>query len=248
MSYRPRLNKKEYELIKEYRNKPNILVIGDTHLPFSHPKYLDFVRSVQDRYCCSTIVHIGDEVDNAALSYHEKTPEGYSAESEAELALKELRKWYAAFPDVKVCVGNHSALPYRQATTAGIPKRFLKAYEEVWEAPKGWKWELEWNINDCIFTHGTRSGQNAAVNLAIMNQQSTIIGHTHSFGGVNYVSSKNNLIFGLNVGCGIDISRYSFNYAKNFARRPTLGCGVVLDKGRVGLFIPMDLGTKYVYK
>tara|TARA_R100001086_G_scaffold199785_2_gene115981 strand:- start:6342 stop:7091 length:750 start_codon:yes stop_codon:yes gene_type:complete len=249
MKYRPRLTKNEFDLIQEFRNRPNILVIGDTHIPFNHPGYLDFCRSVQEKYRCNTVVHIGDECDNAALSYHEKTPEGHSAESEAELALNELQKWYKAFPEVKVCVGNHSALPYRQATTAGIPKRFLKTYEEVWQAPKGWKWELEWVINDCIFTHGTgTNGQQAAIKRAILNQQSTIIGHTHSFGGVNYIASKNNLIFGLNVGCGIDIDAYAFAYGRNYPRRPTLGCGVVLDKGRCGLFIPMDLGIKYVYK
>ena len=80
-----------------------------------------------NRFGVSEIVHIGDEVDNSALSYHEKMAEMPNAETEAERAQAAMEKWYATFNNVKVCVGNHSALPFRQATTAGIAKRFMKA-------------------------------------------------------------------------------------------------------------------------
>src|SRR5690348_6871152 len=114
-------------------------IIGDTHIPFCHPQYKDFCYKVFEKHGIAKIVHIGDEVDNHALSYHEHNPNGDSAEAEAEKAMRDLEKWYKTFPTVDVLVGNHSALPHRQATTSGIPKRFLKAYEEVWNAPKGWK-------------------------------------------------------------------------------------------------------------
>ena len=29
-------------------------------------------------------------------------------------------------------------------------------------------------------------------------------------------------------------------YGRAFVRKPTLGCGVVLDGGRTGLFVPMN--------
>ena len=159
-----------------------------------------------------------------------------------------MEKWYSTFSNVKVCVGNHSALPFRQATTAGIPKRFMKSYEEIWNAPKGWQWKLQWEIDNVLYEHGTgSSGARAAVNRATANRQSTVIGHCHSFGGVNYMASRNDLIFGLNVGCGISVSALAFHYGKNFPKKPTLGCGVVLDEGKTGLFIPMDLGSKIVH-
>ena len=81
-------------------------------------------------------------------------------------------------------------------------------------------------------------------NRAISNRQSTVIGHCHSFGGVNYMASRNDLIFGMNVGCGIDVDAMAFSYGKNFPKKPTLGCGVVLDGGRTAIFIPMDLGSR----
>jgi len=59
-----------------------------TYVPdLSHPGYLDFCLRVQERFGCSDVIHIGDEVDNHAISYHEHDPDGLSAGSEAELHL-----------------------------------------------------------------------------------------------------------------------------------------------------------------
>jgi len=40
----------------------------------------------------------------------------------------------------------------------------------------------------------------------------------------------------------------AFAYGKHFPKKPTIGCGVVLDEGRTGIFIPMDLGSKVIRK
>ena len=249
--FRPRLSESENQLIDEFRNGNNIGIIGDTHCPFylqetkEHYSYLQFCFETFNRFGCTEIVHSGDEVDNCAISFHQKETDSMNAESEAEKAQAEMNKFYSVFPEVKVCVGNHSALPFRQATAAGIPKRFLKTYEDIWEAPKGWKWELQWELQGVLFEHGTgSSGMNGARNRATANRQSTVIGHCHSFGGVSYMASRNDIIFGMNVGCGIDNSAYSFRYGKQFPKKPTIGCGVLLDGGRTGIFIPMDLGSK----
>src|SRR5690606_9542018 len=88
----------------------NVLVIGDTHFPAGADGYLEFCLGVQERFGCGRGVHIGDEVDNAAISYHESDPDGDSAGTEAELAMAHLRRWYEAFPVCDVLVGNHGAL------------------------------------------------------------------------------------------------------------------------------------------
>jgi predicted phosphodiesterase len=247
--YRPRLSEKENRLISDFRNAKNVGIIGDTHEPFCIKGYREFTYEVFNRFGCSEIVHIGDEVDNHALSYHENSEGAYDAMREAELAQQEMDEWYKTYKNVKVCVGNHSALPFRKATTNGIPNRFLKTYEEIWNAPKGWKWELQWEIDGVLYEHGTgSSGVSGARNRAIANRQSTVIGHSHSFGGVSYMASRNDIIFGMNVGCGIDTSEYAFAYGKQFPKKPTIGCGVVLDKGRTAIFVPMDLGSKLIRK
>lgn len=239
---RPRLKPKELDRLLEARGKPNIGIIADTHAPFTHPDYLEFCSQVFDKFDCGTIVHIGDEVDNHAISYHEHDPDGHSPGREAELAQLELNRWFARFPEVKVCIGNHSALIHRKAVTHGLPSKFLKSYEEIWNAPKGWQWALEWDIQGVLFQHGTGSSGKTAHELrASANRQSTVIGHIHSHAGVKYMASKKDLIFGMNVGCGIALDAYAFAYGRPFPIRPILGCGVVLDGGRLAAFIPMNL-------
>ena len=247
--YRPRLNERENRLVSDFRNGKNVGIIGDTHEPFCLEGYREFCYEVFNRFGCSEIIHIGDECDNHALSYHETSTEAFDVLREAEMAQEAMNKWYQTFPKVKVCVGNHSALPFRKATSIGIPKRFLKTYEEIWNAPKGWEWKLQWEIDGVLYEHGTgSSGISGARNRAIANRQSTVVGHSHSFGGVSYMASRNDIIFGMNVGCGIDTTSYAMAYGKQFPKKPTIGCGIVLDRGKVAIFIPMDLGSKLIRK
>ena len=75
-------------------SKKNVLVIGDTHEPFCHPQYKSFCYEVANKFQCSEVVHIGDEVDNHAISYHESKPDGHGAGREADLAQDAMYKWY----------------------------------------------------------------------------------------------------------------------------------------------------------
>lgn len=207
-----------------------VLAIGDTHAPFTHPHYLEFCLRIRDKHRCDRVVHIGDEVDNHALSYHEKDPDGCSAGHEGDRAQLALRGWYKAFPRVNVCIGNHGDLHRRQARTAGLPSRFIKDHREAWGAPLGWDWDFRHQIDGVQYIHGTGfGGQLGHVRAAKEHRQSTVMGHLHSYGGVMLTASHHDCLFGLNVGCGIDIDAYAFAYGRDFAVRPTLGCGVVID-------------------
>lgn len=215
--------------------------IGDQHHPFCHPGYMDFCSDTFEKHGVDKIVNIGDVVDGHALSFHDHDPNGRSAEDESELAMKEVQRWYRAFPSMRVCIGNHDARYFRTAQKAGIPNRYIKSYREVWNTPK-WLWALEHTIDGVLYEHGTgSSGKDAAYNRARDQRCSVAMGHVHSFGGVKFHMNPFNRIFGLNVGCGIDIGAYAFEYGKMFTTRPTLGCGVVFD-GQVGLFVPMPCG------
>ena len=48
-------------------------------------------------------------------------------------------------------------------------------------------------------------------------------------------------IFGLQVGCGIDRKAYAFSYGKDFAKKPVIGSGLVLENGRLRVVKLMDL-------
>lgn len=223
-------------------NAGNVLIIGDTHEPYTHPDYFDFIRYQQDKWKCNSIVHIGDVVDNNSINYHEKDPDGNAPAKEFELTYKALRKWVRAFPKMKICNGNHDLLPVRQAQTAGLPRLLLRTNNEIWDLPNGWEWELYHELDWVIYQHGTgKSGKYMHINWAADNLQSTVTGHGHSSAGVGFHTARHIKMFGLGVGCGIDLKSFAFRYGENFARRPILGCGVVLENGTLPVFIPMEL-------
>lgn len=224
-----------------FNRKSNVLVIADTHFPFEKEGYLEHCLAMYNKYNCNQVVHIGDEVDLCGVSQWEKDPDGFSPGTEALLAQEKMKIWYKAFPNVKVCIGNHTARPFRMAKSNGIPKKFIKSYEEAWEAPRGWQWADSWEIDGVHYTHGTGfSGANAAVTIATRHRQNTVIGHIHSQAGIQYSASKIDLVWGMQVGGALDDTSYAAYYAKDQLKKSIIGCGIVLQ-GKLPIFEPMCL-------
>jgi predicted phosphodiesterase len=220
----------------------NTLVIGDMHAPFIHPDYLEFLKRVRDSFNCETVVHAGDIVDHHAISFHESDPDGFSAGDEYNRAIDTLIPYYIEFPNAYLCLGNHDALIARKARTAGLNSIAVRTLHDVYQMPKGWRVNTQWQIDGVLYQHGTgRSGKYPHAVAAEQNRQSTVIGHVHSVGGVHYIASQKDIIFGMCVGCGVDVHTYAMEYAQNFTRKPVLGCGVVMDGGHEAAFIPMYL-------
>lgn len=224
------------------KDRGSVLVIGDTHLPFEHKNYLDFCVEIGKRCKCSQVIHIGDLVDNHSISYHEHDPDGWSPADEMEETDKHLQAWFKAFPEIKLCRGNHDSLVDRKNKTIGLPRRCFAEFRDIWKLPKGWQDDFEWEIDGVLYKHGTgSSGRYAHVQAAERARQSTVIGHTHSTLGVEYLASSKDCIFAVNTGCGIDRHKYAFNYGKDFPRKPILGCSVVTDKGKYAQVFAMEL-------
>jgi len=222
----------------------NTLVIGDTHIPFEHQEYLPFCKRVQKAWKCSRVVHIGDLVDNHAISYHEHDPDGWSPLSEMEEADSHLAPWFKAFPKLYLCRGNHDSLVNRKGKTVGLPTRCFAEFRDIWKLPIDWFDSFEWEFDNVIYKHGTgSSGKYAHVQCAVDARQSCVIGHTHATAGVEWLANSKEIIFGMNVGCGVDRKTYAFKYGKDFRRKPILGCGVVSvsSKGTNAQFVPMTL-------
>ncbi len=224
--------------------KPTVvLAIPDLHCPFQHPDAFKFLAAVKKKYRPNEVVCLGDEMDGHYISMHDSDPDGMGGGHELEAAIKELKKLYKLFPKVKVCTSNHGSLPYRRAYKFGLPKAFLKSYKEFLQAPVGWAWADEWEIEDVIYEHGESfSGQQGAIKSANANMASTVIGHIHAFAGIQYSANQKHLIFGFNVGCLIDNSAYAFAYGKKFKAKPILGCGIIKDG--IPTFVPMILTAK----
>tara|TARA_R110000803_G_scaffold23906_2_gene58188 strand:+ start:8566 stop:9282 length:717 start_codon:yes stop_codon:yes gene_type:complete len=220
-------------------------VVGDIHAPFTHPLYRQFCQDVFESWNINSTMFIGDIVDNHAISFHDNETSGLGAEQEADLALAEVDKWKELWPKAKVCVGNHDALHYRKCAKGGLPVRFVQEYSQVWNTPK-WNWALQHEIDGVKYVHGTGlSGKYAAINHAVSQGQSVVMGHIHTAGYVIMHTNPAGRISGTQTGCGIDIDAYAFEYAKVFKDRCILGCAVVIDG--ISYFEPMPCSPKEKY-
>lgn len=222
--------------------KDHILIIGDTHIPFELPNYLDFCMQIKNRCKCSKVVHIGDLVDNHSISYHEHDPNGLSPADEMKEVDKHLKKWFKAIPNLYLCRGNHDCLVDRKGKTSGLPIRVFRDFRDIWGLPKGWIDDFDFEFYGVRFMHGTGyTGKYAHIQSAYDNRQSTVIGHTHSSLGGEYLVNNKDRVFGLNAGCGIDRRKYAFAYGKDFKRKPAVGCAIITDNGKYWQVFPMEL-------
>ena len=181
-------------------------------------------------------------MDNNAISYHEHNPNGLSSAEEVMITQQKLKAWFKAFPSVSLCIGNHDELAHRKAVTHGIADMYIKSFRDVWELPKKWDVEFQFQYEGIKFFHGTNySGLYPHVNAVRSNRQSCVIGHCHSIGGVYWTASDHDIAFGLAVGCGIDRKSYAFQYGRFFKIKPILGCGVIRDSGEDVLFVRMKM-------
>ena len=222
----------------------NVLVIGDTHYPFAIDGHLKFLEKVYKKYKCDTVVHVGDIIDQHAISFHEREPDSLGFETERSRAKKDIVKLAKLFPKMKLCLGNHDLRLYRVAAKkAGIPVSCMKPIEELYDLPKGWDVAEEFYIDDVKYFHGEGySGQTGHVKAAIDARQSIVMGHLHAFAGINYIANTNELIFAMNSSCLIDAKKYAMRYGKSFRHKPTVVCSVVIN-GTPHLEY-MDLGKK----
>ena len=227
----------------------NVLAIGDTHAPCMHPDYVNFLQEIQEERKCKKVVHIGDVVDWASISFHEKTTKLKNADEEFDKAFEQVQDIYKAFPRLTWLIGNHDCLTLRQGVSAGLPEKVLKSFTRLWEVPK---WTVIPRFGNVVidnvhYQHGDRGkgGQQAALINARSEFRSVVQGHHHSLGFCAYAANERptdqgGRIFGLQTGCGVDHGLEAQAYGKKYNAKPLIGCGVVI-KGRKGYFEPMEL-------
>lgn len=208
----------------------SILVISDLHTPYEHPDTVAFLTAVKAKYKPDTVVCIGDEADFHALSYHESNPDLHSAGEELERAISHLRPIYKLFPKVTVIESNHGSMVLRKALTGGIPNKAIKSYNEILDAPKGWKWVFDTIINTrtgpVYFCHG-KTGTPAR--LASQYGCSAVQGHFHERAQITYISTPERLMFDAHTGCLADDKSMALGYNKINVKRPIVSLLVIVD-------------------
>jgi hypothetical protein len=223
------------------------LIISDLQIPFHHPDALNFCLKVKQEFGIpeSNVYCVGDELDLYFGGLWKKSVEAtHTAASELRDSLDELKRWYEAFPKMKVATSNHGLRWVRKAHEADIPSQLLIPYKTMIQAPEDWKWADVWDLPTAVPTrmiHGMGySGQNGHRNAVIDHRRNVIIGHIHSHAGVSFVDTGDGTRWGMNVGCLIDHNAYAFNYGKYNRHKPVMSCGVVLDNGRTPLVCPLS--------
>jgi predicted phosphodiesterase len=218
-------------------------VIGDTHLPYELEGYMEFCVKTFNDWDCDWYVHIGDLIDHHSLSFHDSEPMLQGAYGEMMDARERLKPWYDAFPQLQLVQGNHDLIPARQLKRIGMDAEvWMRPLKEIYDMPDGWEMVDTVEIDDVLYHHGyTACGANGFRNDAIKRMCRTVSGHAHGNAGVSATASQHRLVWGMAVGCGVDVDSMAMAYGKHFLQKPIISCGVVID-GTLPVVEFMDRG------
>ena len=137
-----------------------VLVISDLHIPYHHPQSFDFLKAIKKKYKdIDLVVNIGDELDQHGLSFHDTDPDLSSPGDELTISKKYIKELEKMYPEMILLHSNHSSLIYRRALKHGMPKAYLKSYNDFLDVGPGWEWVDDLNIKlsngqECFMTHG----------------------------------------------------------------------------------------------
>ena len=210
-----------------------IMVIGDLHTPYMHPRAIQFLRKLRDDYNPDLVVQIGDETDGHAISFHDSDPDLPSAGQELQMARAQLDQLYKLFPNMLLCSSNHGSLVYRRAKAHGLPVEMIRKYRDILfpkHGAPGWSWAYGWSVltpgGTVVFRHQA-SGN--GLNDAAHSGSSLVIGHEHGKQWIQYAASDARRFFVCYTGCMIDTRSMAFAYGRMFRAKPLLGAVTITN-------------------
>ena len=223
------------------------LIQSDLQAVYHNKKALEFCVYLKRHYKIPDdhIINIGDELDLTHGGMYPKSPESeHTPNGEIKAAQLWVKEWASYFPKMMVCISNHGLRWARKATAAEIPAQCLRAYQDIFNIPRGWVYKEEWNINTkhpFRAIHGMGySGQNGHRMAALDSGKSTVIGHLHSHAGIVYLKTQNQDLWAMNSGCMIDSESYAFSYGKYNRFKPCLGTSIVFNDGKLPIWVPLE--------
>ena len=213
------------ELPKENR----VLVIPDLHLPFPKEGYLDFLKSIYDKYDCNTVIQMGDLIDGHYESRHPTDPHAMNAEDEFDAIIPYIREIAETFPVMKVLRGNHCRIVERATVGNNISSKWLKSLKDrlLDEGLPVDEWEFaeHFIIDGVKYVHG--EGRKAKGRM-LQDGISIVGGHYHAESYVHWHVNDYQKLFAMQLGALIQDEAYAFAYGKHFAKSHK-NCGVVIN-------------------
>lgn len=218
-------------VVEEKVDNSRILFISDLHVPYHHPQAFEFLKHLKKKYNPTRIICLGDECDKHSLSYHDSDPDLYSAGHELQESIKFIKELETIFPRMDILESNHGSLVWRKAKTNGIPKHYIKSYNDVLGVGDGWRWHFDLTIDlpngqKCYVHHGKSSD---VLKLSQQMGMNAIQGHYHNKFKVDFWSNPNGLYWGMQCGCLINDDSLAFRYNNVNIQRPTIGTGLIID-------------------
>ncbi len=228
---------------KILEDNSRILLISDMHIPYHHPDTLTFLKHLKDKYRPTRIICLGDELDKHSLSYHDSDPDLRSAGDELRESIPIIQELQEMFPKMDILESNHGSLVWRKAKTNGIPRHYIRSYNEVLGVGEDWKWHHDLTVelpngNKCYFHHGKSPD---VLKLSQQMGMCAVQGHYHNDLSVKYWANPSGIYWGLQTGCLIDDKSYAFSYNNVNIKRPLIGTGLIIDS--LPMLEPMILGS-----
>lgn len=221
----------EVKVNQQGHDNSRILFISDMHIPYHHPNTIPFLKSLKERYNPTRIICLGDELDKHALSFHDSDPDLMSAGDELAASLPVIAELEAIFPEMDIIDSNHGSMVYRKAKHHGLPRRYIRSYNEVLGVGEGWVWHNDLTITlpdgQRVYIHHGKSSD--AIKTSQAMSMSHVCGHFHESFGVKYWANPNGLFWAMNGGCMIDDKNYAFAYNNTNLKRPIIGTCLIID-------------------
>lgn len=208
-----------------------ILFISDMHIPYHHKDLIPFLKHLKAKYNPTRVICLGDELDQHSLSFHDSDPDLPNAGDEIRRALPVIKEVFELFPIMDIIESNHGSLVWRKAKTNGIPKHYIKTYNDVLGVDEGWKWSFDLTLTlpngqKCYVHHGKSSD---VVKLGQQMGMHAVQGHYHNTFKIDYWGNPTGLYFGMQCGCLVDDSSLAFSYNNVNIQRPVIGTGLIID-------------------
>jgi hypothetical protein len=217
--------------VKAIEDNSRILFISDMHIPYHHKNTVPFLKMLKEKYNPTRVICLGDELDKHGLSFHDSDPDLMSAGDELRAALPTIAELYEIFPVMDLIDSNHGSMVFRKAKHHGIPRHYIKSYNEVLGVGEGWKWHHDMTITlpngHKVYIHHGKSADAFKTSQAM--GMSHVCGHFHESFGVKYWANPNDLYFAVNSGCLIADESYAYAYNNTNLKRPIIGTSLIID-------------------
>ena len=232
---------------KEHENQ-RILLVSDMHLPYGHQDTLPFLAYLKAKYKPTRVICLGDELDKHSLSFHSHDPDLASPSDELARALPMIKQLKKMFTKMDILESNHGSLAYRRAKANGIPRGYLKSYNDVLGVDNDWVWHYEMTITlpngNKVYLHHGKAADIKKLSTSL--GMCAVSGHYHQTFKVDYWANSLGLYWGMNVGCLIDDKSLAFAYNNCNLHRPLIGTGLIIDSQPVLVPLLMDENGAWV--